>query len=129
MNVQPRISVVVLAASILVLAAFAGCQNGPPCVVAASTYDRTCKKDSDCVGVPPGGDTCGPTGPPSGDVYCRLAAVSASVAGQYRADLQAALASHGTERDDSCPPLAAPVCDSGVCSVPSWQSGFDAGAD
>ncbi len=106
--------------------------DGASCEVAASNYDQTCTKDSDCVLAPPGGDVCDVCSAGSGDWSCdNLAAVNVSASAAYASALKAALAPLvGTAAYEqcviqSCTTGGVAACQAGTCVVK--QGAPDAG--
>ncbi len=96
--------------------------DGASCEVAASNYDQTCTKDSDCVLAPAGGDVCDACSAGSGDWSCdNLAAVNVSAREAYAAALAAALAPlAGTAAYEqcviqSCTTGGVAACQAGTC--------------
>jgi hypothetical protein len=93
---------------------------GPCKVVQASSYDRSCTLDSDCVPVPGGtADSCNPN--PT-CIYCSTATVSLHAEDPYYSDLMAAMAAAADANFGACPPCAAftqPCCRLGACQVGS----------
>jgi hypothetical protein len=102
------------------------CDDPDAQVISASSYDRSCQNDSDCVSVPvgnfcfPGADTC-----PS-------AAISQSAYAHYQADVAKTQASV-CGGFSGCPNIPGPCCAGGVCQAGaacvSSVGGPDAGAD
>jgi hypothetical protein len=102
----------------------------PP--IEASSYDQSCRSDSDCVAVSEG-DVCTPCG-----IGCTNAAINAAGLARYKADVASAnaatrLGMFGTPYQcvTTCPYSRRPCCASGqchadaACSGPSLESDAD----
>jgi hypothetical protein len=90
------------------------------CMLLASSYDRSCRADTDCVLVPPGGDVCATCSNGAGCLFCNFASINQMAADTYRAALRSALAPYSIRSctTGSCPTgIPQPVCDAGVCTA------------
>jgi hypothetical protein len=117
-------------ATILTLGVLAACSgstnNGSDAgTISASSYDQSCTKASDCVGIATGPVTC------CGNDGCDNAAINKSDESKYEADL---VADHPTDcTGTACPALAcAPPtlgCVGGMCKVLPYGSGDGGSSD
>jgi hypothetical protein len=89
--------------------------------IQASSYEQTCKTDSDCVAVGQG-SACGPC-----DLACTNAAINVAAHGQYVADVAKTPAGSTSGCTVSCAVGAgsATCCHGGVCHADSLCSGND----
>jgi hypothetical protein len=94
-----------------------------PCTVLAAHYDQSCVSDSDCVLVPPGGNTCDPCSateqPGAYYFFCHVAAVSASDSARYLAAIAPGqtAAQNGPQSCSSTCPVATATCVNGTCTA------------
>jgi hypothetical protein len=97
--------------------------GGASCSILASSYDQTCSQDSDCVLVPPGGDTCDPCSAGTGCLFCDIASVNAAASAKYLSDLAAALQPYQGQSQyfgcvtGGCPVGLTAVCHQGLCTT------------
>jgi hypothetical protein len=91
--------------------------GGAACVIVAASYDQSCKTDSDCALVPPGGNVCDPSSNGTGCLVCDLAAVNVGSQEAYATALQKGIAQHPPSYATSCPTGMTAVCDAGGCTT------------
>ena len=106
---------------------FAGCggstaesNDNASCIVSSSTYDQTCEVDSDCVLVPPGGNTCNGCNNPTGCFACDMAAVNVKASATYLAALKVALQRYQNDPlscTSGCPEGEPAHCENGTCTT------------
>jgi hypothetical protein len=86
------------------------CAPGETRIVQASSFDQSCKVDSDCVGVGEG-DVCYPC-----VVGCPNAAINVSAMGQYNSVVSSkAPSNNGAPTLCDCPLIVNPCCRDGIC--------------
>jgi hypothetical protein len=113
------------AASLVALACGGHSDAAGSCSVVATDYDQSCVSDSDCVLVPPGGNTCDPCSttndqqPGAYYFFCYTAAVNASASARYLAALapgQTAVQNGPLSCSSTCP-VATAACVNGACAA------------
>jgi len=96
-------------AGALVILGALHCGKASPCSIEATSYDRSCTTDNDCVGVP-SGNLC-----EASCTNCTGAAINTSAQQQYQTDL-----SKLADTTKDCPCIYAQVyCNQGTCSLTS----------
>jgi hypothetical protein len=104
----------------------AGADAGPPCpkgIIVASSYDQSCKVDTDCESITEG-NTCVPC-----TLTCANAAINVDAQAQWVSDIAKTTA---PSLDTSCPvcvQLPGPCCRAGKCQLGSQCGALDAAAE
>ncbi len=108
------------------------CTTGETRIIQASSFDQSCKVDSDCVAVGEG-DVCYPC-----IVACSNAAINVSAKGQYDSVVSnTAPTNNGDTTNCNCPASFNPCCRDGICHAdlecqnlpPATEVDADTGAD